>query len=131
MGDALLGLFLYPTSTAALVMFDCLSETQPEGVPVERFAKLVSDLQQTGQLPARQQVRVDDRGKNSLGLARSWYLEPDVREFETEEIVRELVAAAAAGRSEAEARFQARLAPPEGTHLSAPMTGAGEAAAPV
>ena len=53
---------------------------EPPRLPAERLLALLHALMASGQVPPDKCVAVEDEGKGPLGIARSWYRVPPVRE---------------------------------------------------
>ena len=94
------------------------TESAPEaqrdgGVPTELLAPLLRALVATGQVPPDKVVRVEEHGKNPLGIERSWYQVASVREYTAEDWVEALLeehyggGAAASGGADTDAGGEA------------------------
>jgi hypothetical protein len=94
------------------------------GVPVALLAPLLRMLVATGQVPPEKVVCVEDEGRDAVGVQRSWYRVPPVREFTAEEWAAALLeehcgvaAAASDGAADGARGAQAVAAPPEHIEL--------------
>lgn len=88
-------------------MFDISATEGRDGRPVvtrDSFVRLLRNLMITGQVPSERQVEVDDGGKNSLGLSRSWYEEERSWELDAEGLAAIVLEAEARPAEAAEAR---------------------------
>ena len=55
------------------------------GVPSSLLVQLLDALMVTGQVPPEKVVCVEDEGRDALGIQRSWYRVPPVREYTADE----------------------------------------------
>jgi len=111
----------------------------PERLSSEALLQVLQALLLTGQVPAEKRVYVHDEGKNEIGLAKSWYQIPPIREWSADEwrdvLLRGQYVGAAANAPQGARPRPPPEAPPaeastEGAESAAPATAAAAAPAP-